>query len=121
MKVAVIGGTGYVGLVTGLGLAVHQNEVICADIDEKKIENLQNNILPIYEEGLEKLLEEAKRYKKIRFTTSIKDAVMESEVIIIAVGTPENRYGDPDMSYMLRALKSIANHMDKYKDRKSVV
>lgn len=115
MNVAVIGGTGYVGLVTGIGLAIHGNNVICADIDGKKINDLNNNVLPIYEEGLDSLLEDAKRSKKIRFTTCIKDAVTESEIIVIAVGTPERKNGGADMSYLISALRSIANCMDEYK------
>ncbi len=115
MNVAVIGGTGYVGLVTGIGLAVHGNNVICADIDEKKIINLNNNVLPIYEDGLPSLLEEAKMKNKIRFTTCIKDAVTESEIIMIAVGTPESKNGGTDLSHLINAWRSIAACMNGYK------
>lgn len=115
MKISVIGGTGYVGLVTGIGLAAYENDVICADIDEEKIENLKKGILPIYENGLEELLIKAVLNKKIRFTACIKTAVVESEIIIIAVGTPENRYGDTDLSQIVRVAKSVAGHINEYK------
>lgn len=115
MKVAVIGGTGYVGLVTGIGLAAHQNDVICVDIDRRKVNEMNNNILPIHEEGLSNLLKEAKKNNKIRFTSRIKDAVAESTIIIVAVGTLENKNGDADMSYLFKALKTIADSINEYK------
>lgn len=115
MKVAVIGGTGYVGLITGVGLAAHQNDVICADIDERKVKEINNNIPPIYEENLNSLLEEARKNNKLRFTSRIREAVVESRIIIIAVGTPENKNGDIDLTYLLRALKAVASFMNDYK------
>lgn len=115
MRLSIIGGTGYVGLVTGIGLASVGNDVICADIDEKKIEGLNNNVLPIHEEGLYDLLLEVKANNKITFTNCIKTAVTESDIIMIAVGTPENKNGDSDLSQIVKALKSVAGYMDTYK------
>lgn len=115
MKVSIIGGTGYVGLVTGAGLAACGNEVICADIDETKIDGLCKGVLPIYERGLEEIISKAMNENKLRFTTSIANAVAESEIIMIAVGTPENHYGDTDLSQLVRAVKSIAFNMNEYK------
>jgi len=115
MNVSVIGGTGYVGLVTGIGLAVMGNRVICADIDENRIENLNKGIFPIYEEGLEELLAKAQKNGEIIFTKCIKTAIVQSEILMIAVGTPEGKYGGTDMTQVLRALKAISNHIDRYK------
>lgn len=115
MKVAVIGGTGYVGLVTGIGLAVHRHRITCADIDSERVRELNKGILPIYEENLNEMLEEAQKNGNIRFTSCTRDAVVESQVIIIAVGTPENRSGEADLTHLLRALKEIAYHMNDYK------
>ncbi len=115
MKVAVIGGTGYVGLVTGIGLASVGHNVICADIDEGKICDLNKGILPIYEKGLIKLLKKARKKNAITFTTSVASAVKSSNIIIVAVGTPENRYGDADMSQIFKALKAIAANINSYK------
>ncbi len=115
MKISVIGGTGYVGLVTGAGFAAHQHEVVCADIDERKIEGLNQGILPIYEEGLEELVLKARQEKKISFTSDIGKAVAEADVIFVAVGTPEGRNGETDVSHLFRAFKSIAEHIQGYK------
>ncbi|MCX7709163.1 MAG: UDP-glucose/GDP-mannose dehydrogenase family protein [Clostridia bacterium] len=115
MNVAIIGGTGYVGLVTGVGLAAHNHQVICADINETKINGLNNGILPIYEEGLSDLLSEVKARKKIHFTSNISAAVEASDIIFVSVGTPEGKNGETDISQLVRALKSIANNMNTYK------
>lgn len=115
LKVSIIGGTGYVGLITGLGLAVHGNDVICMDTDHRKIGALNSDELPIYEEGLAELLREAKARNKVAFTTDIKTAVKESDILMLAVGTPETKNGDTDMSQLIKALKSIAGHIDNYK------
>ncbi len=115
MKVAVIGGTGYVGLVTGIGLAIHRHQVVCADIDSERVRELNRGILPIYEENLEEMLEEARKTNHIYFTSCIRDAVVGAEVIIMAVGTPENKNGDADLTYLLRALKEVAHFISGYK------
>ena len=87
MKIA-IAGAGYVGLVTGACLAELGNDVICADIDESKIDKLNNNIIPIYEPGLEELVVRNKKERRLEFTTDLKKAIKESEIIFICVGTP---------------------------------
>ncbi len=115
MRVSIIGGTGYIGLVTGIGLAAGGHNVICADIDRVKIEKLERDILPIYEEGLDILLQKAKMDGNIRFTDSIDTAVKESDIVMIAVGTPEGANGETDMSQMLNALTSVAAAIDRHK------
>lgn len=115
MKVTVIGGTGYIGLVTGLGLAVHGNEVICVDIDQTKIDGLKQDILPIYERGLDELLAEAKELATITFTTAAEFAIRQSDIIMIAVGTPAMASGATDMRQITTALKQVAQAIDRYK------
>ena len=88
MHVAVIG-TGYVGLVVGACLAETGNDVICADIDEEKIARLCRGEIPIYEPGLEPLVVRNLQEGRLRFTTDVGEAVRKSEIIFIAVGTPE--------------------------------
>jgi UDPglucose 6-dehydrogenase len=115
MNVSIIGGTGYVGLITGLGLAIHGNEVICMDNDTRKITALNMGELPIYEEGLAELLKEATVRNKVFFTDCLKTAVNKSEIIMIAVGTPESKNGETDLSHLVQALKSVAHQMDSYR------
>ncbi|MDR3601115.1 MAG: UDP-glucose/GDP-mannose dehydrogenase family protein [Desulfosporosinus sp.] len=115
MNVSIIGGTGYVGLITGLGLAIHGNNVICMDTDLRKIETLNNGELPIYEEGLAELLKEATDRNKIVFTNCLKTAVNKSELIMLAVGTPEGKNGETDLSHLVQALKLVANQIDSYR------
>lgn len=103
----IIGGTGYVGLVTGLGFAAKGHEVVCADIDSAKIERIKSGQLPIFENGLEELLINAVKEKTITFTDCIKEAVVYSDIIMIAVGTPEGKNGKADMSHFLKAVKSV--------------
>jgi UDPglucose 6-dehydrogenase len=112
MRISVIG-TGYVGLVTGVCIADLGNEVTCVDIDENKIENLKKNILPIYEPGLEELVKRNK--KRLNFTTNIKEAVRNAEIIFIAVGTPPRHNGDADLSYVKEVAKSIGKNINGYK------
>ncbi|MFC1841571.1 UDP-glucose dehydrogenase family protein [Candidatus Dependentiae bacterium] len=101
-KVTIIG-TGYVGLIVGAGLADKGHQVICADIDAKKIADLKNGIMPIFEPGLEELVK--KNANNISFTTDVKSAIKNSEIIMIAVGTPTKENYESD----LRALHAVAN------------
>ena len=90
MKIVVVG-TGYVGLVAGACLAETGNDVIGADVDAAKIDGLNRNVLPIYEPGLEDLVERNQAAGRLRFTTDVANAIAESEVVFIAVGTPPGR------------------------------
>jgi len=115
VKISIIGGTGYVGLITGLGLAVHGHDVICMDGDSSKLNKLNNGELPIFEESLHELLKEATDRNKVVFTNNIKTAVRESDIIMIAVGTPESKNGETDMSQLILALKLVAGYINNYK------
>ena len=113
MKVTVIG-TGYVGLVTGTCFADMGNDVCCVDIDSKKIDNLKNGIIPIYEPGLEELVKSNYTEGRLTFTTDIKEPVSSSLFVFIAVGTPPGEDGSADLSYVLKAAEDVARVMDKY-------
>lgn len=114
MKIAVIG-TGYVGLTSGVCFSELGNEVICVDIDSRKIDQLNSGIMPIYEPGLEELVARNVASERLAFTTDIRTAVKTSDIIIIAVGTPSLPNGDVDLSYVYTAAKQIASSMDSYK------
>jgi UDPglucose 6-dehydrogenase len=111
MHVAVIG-TGYVGLVVGAGLADSGNDVICADIDEAKIARLNAGEIPIYEPGLETLVERNLEDGRLRFWTDVEAAVRESEVIFIAVGTPPGEDGSADLQHVLSVADTIGRSMN---------
>jgi UDPglucose 6-dehydrogenase len=110
MNISVVG-TGYVGLVVGACLAETGNTVTCADIDERKIEGLKNNVLPIYEPGLEPLVERNQKEERLRFTTDLKGAIESAEVVFIAVGTPPGEDGSADLKYVLQVARTIGKHM----------
>jgi UDPglucose 6-dehydrogenase len=114
MNIAIVG-SGYVGLVTGVCLAQIGHQVICVDIDEEKIKRLRQGKIPIYEPGLDDLLKENLKNKRITFTTSIKDATRKSTAIFIAVGTPSKKNGDADLTYVENVARQIAVNMDGYK------
>ena len=114
MKVCVIG-SGYVGLVAGACFAEYGNDIICVDIDEKKINNLKNGIIPIYEPGLSEMVSHNVRRKRLEFTTSLKDGVEKSDIIFIAVGTPTGAEGEADLSMVLSVAKEIGRAMNGYK------
>jgi UDPglucose 6-dehydrogenase len=109
MKVAVIG-TGYVGLVLGACLADTGNDVICADLDEAKIAGLKANVLPIFEPGLDVIVERNQRSARLTFTTDVATAVRFAQFVFIAVGTPADEDGSADLSYVLAAAKTIAEN-----------
>jgi len=112
MKIAVIG-TGYVGLTTGVCLAELGHNVICNDIDAEKIAKLHQGICPIFEAGLPELL--TKHLKgNLSFTTSIKDAIKDAEVIFICVGTPPKKGGLPNLSFMKNVVRDIGKSLDHY-------
>ncbi len=112
MKIAIIG-TGYVGLTTGVCLASLGHKVICVDKIENKIQQLKRGISPIYEPNVSQFL---KKYKKnINFTKDLADAVLKSEVIFVAVGTPSKKDKSIDLSYVKQAIKEIAKQLNAYK------
>jgi UDPglucose 6-dehydrogenase len=114
MHIAVIG-TGYVGLVTGACFAEFGVEVTCVDVDTKKIDGLNNGIIPIYEPGLDKIVEKNVKAGRLHFTTDIRSAVEQALVVFLAVGTPPQDDGSPDMSYYYGAARDIAGAMNGYK------
>ncbi len=113
MNISVIG-TGYVGLVTGTCFAEMGNNVICVDIDEKKVRDLKNGIIPIYEPGLEKMVLENHQKGTLDFTTDIKEALDKTDICFIAVGTPMGEDGSADLQYVLAVAKSIGEHMSHH-------
>lgn len=114
MNVSVIG-TGYVGLVTGACLAGSGNNVTCVDIDEGKIKSLADGHVPFYEPSLEDLVRKNTKEGRLRFTTDIKGAIQDSDLIFIAVGTPPNSDGSVNMEAVLSVARSIGECIDGYK------
>lgn len=114
MKVTVIG-TGYVGLVAGLGFAKWGNDVVCLDVVEEKIEKLRQGICPIYEPGATTQLQEGLAGGRLRFTCDTAEAVRHGTLIFIAVGTPEREDGSADLRYVEAAADSVADHMEDSK------
>ena len=111
MKIAVIG-SGYVGLVAGACFAESGNDVVCADIDQAKIDGLNNGHIPIYEPGLEPLILSNLALKRLLFTTDVASAVRASHVIFIAVGTPPGEDGSADLQHVLAVARTIGQSMD---------
>jgi len=114
MNIAIVG-SGYVGLVSGVCFAQIGHKVICVDIDEEKIKKLRMGKVPIYEPGLEVLLKKHLKNKRLKFTTSIKEATQKSTAIFIAVGTPSKKNGDADLTYVENVARQIASNMNDYK------
>ncbi|MDO3625509.1 UDP-glucose/GDP-mannose dehydrogenase family protein [Mucilaginibacter sp. BT774] len=114
MKIAVVG-TGYVGLVTGTCLADTGNQVICVDINEKKVEMMKNGQVPIYEPGLEQLFNRNINQNRLHFTTNLAEAIVEAKIIFLALPTPPGGDGAADLSYVLGAAKDIAKLIREYK------
>ncbi|MEJ5301000.1 MAG: UDP-glucose/GDP-mannose dehydrogenase family protein [Thermodesulforhabdaceae bacterium] len=116
MKIAVVG-TGYVGLVSGAGFADFGHEVVCIDKDVSKIENLKAGRIPIYEPGLDEMVEKNRRAGRLSFTTDMKEALRDAQVVFIAVGTPASRRGDgyADLTYVYEVAKEIAPLLNDYR------
>ena len=114
MKLAVVG-TGYVGLVAGTCLAESGNDVICVDIDAKKIDLLNTGKVPIYEPGLEEMVRRNAEDQRLSFTTDLDQAVKSSEVVFVAVGTPQGPTGQANLEYVKATVKGIAKALNGHK------
>ena len=114
MRVTIFG-SGYVGLVTGACLADAGNDVLCVDVDEKKIEGLKQSIVPIHEPGLDALIKGNIEAERLKFTTSAKEGVDHGLFQLIAVGTPPDEDGSADLKYVLAVARSIGEHMNEYR------
>ncbi len=115
MKNIVVIGTGYVGLVSGAGMSDFGNNVCCVDVDKDKIDSLQNGIIPIYEPNLKELVDRNVKSKRLKFSINIEDAIKSAEVIFIAVGTPEDKNGNADLTYVLQVAELIGKSLNSYK------
>ena len=114
MKIAVIG-TGYVGLVVGACFAENGNDVICVDNDAAKIRGLQRGRIPIYEPGLEEMVRRNRAEQRLAFTTALARAVRASQIVFIAVGTPQGEDGSADLQHVLDVARAVAKAMNGYK------
>ena len=110
MNVAVVG-TGYVGLVSGTCFAQMGVNVICIDINEEKINNLNNGIIPIYEPGLDELIKKNVEDGRLHFSTSLKDSLKNNEIVFIAVGTPPGEDGSADLKYVLEVAREFGRNI----------
>ena len=115
MKRITIIGTGYVGLVSGAGISDFGHQVVCADIDAEKIEQLQKGAIPIYEPGLEELVKRNVASQRLSFTVDVNQAVRDAEVIFIAVGTPQGDNGEADISAVEAVARTIGENLNSYK------
>ncbi len=114
MKITVIG-TGYVGLVTGACLAEYGNDVLCLDLDQRKIDILRAGGIPIYEPGLEDVVARNVEAGRLRFSTDIEESVAHGTVQFIAVGTPPGEDGSADLQYVTAAARNVGKYMTDYK------
>jgi len=114
MKISVIG-TGYVGLVTGTCFAETGNHVICVDIDAAKVQSMQAGEIPIYEPGLETLFHRNIKQGNLEFTTNLKEAVEQSDIIFLALPTPPNEDGSADLKYVLQVAEDLGHIINGYK------
>ncbi|MFY7943357.1 MAG: UDP-glucose dehydrogenase family protein [Crocinitomicaceae bacterium] len=115
MKKITVVGTGYVGLVTGTCFAETGNQVICVDIDQKKVEKMKNGIIPIYEPDLDTLFERNINANRLSFTTSLEDGIKDAEIIFLALPTPPGEDGSADLSYILGVAEHLGKIMTDYK------
>ena len=113
MKIAVVG-TGYVGLVSGTCFAETGITVTCVDIDQKKIDNLKQGIIPIYEPGLENMVKSNVEKGLLFFSTNLKESIVDCDAVFIAVGTPPDEDGSADLQYVLAVADEIGQHMQDY-------
>ncbi|CAN5796121.1 UDP-glucose/GDP-mannose dehydrogenase family protein [soil metagenome] len=112
MNITVVG-SGYVGRVVGGCLAETGNAVVCADVDQAKIDGLRNNVLPIYEPGLDDYVERNQKQGRLSFTTNIGEAIASADVVFIAVGTPPDEDGSADLRHVLAVAEQIGRHMTR--------
>ena len=112
MNISVIG-TGYVGLVVGACLAETGNDVTCADTNAEKIEGLKQNVIPIYEPGLDSMVERNQQQGRLKFTTDVPGAIARADVVFIAVGTPPDEDGSADLRHVLGVADQIGTHMSR--------
>lgn len=115
MNICVVGGTGYVGLVTGLGFAEVGNNVINVDIDEKRIRMLQDGESPIHEEGIHEVLRRNLDAGRIHFSNDLSSGVADSDIVFIAVGTPSLEDGQADLSQIIQVAEDLSGCVDSYK------
>jgi len=113
MKIAVVG-TGYVGLVLGACLAENGNDVFCVDKDERKIATLESGKMPIYEPGLEEIVRRNVALERLSFSTDLPNAVRRSDIVFIAVGTPQGEDGSADLQHVLAVARDVGRAMNKY-------
>ncbi len=113
MKIAVVG-TGYVGLVTGTCFSETGNHVTCIDIDEKKVEKLKNQIMPIYEPGLDVLFERNIRQGRLSFTTDLAEGIKGAKIIFLALPTPPGEDGSADLKYVLKVADDLGPLLEEY-------
>ena len=113
MKIAVVG-TGYVGLVSGTCFAETGITVTCVDIDQKKIDDLNRGIIPIYEPGLENMVQHNVESGRLFFSTSLEESLVDCEAVFIAVGTPPDEDGSADLKYVLAVAEDIGRYMQDY-------
>ena len=113
MNIAVVG-TGYVGLVSGACFAEMGVNVTCVDVDRQKIERLLSGEIPIYEPGLDELVERNRRDGRLHFTTDLAECLSDVEIVFSAVGTPPDEDGSADLSYVLEVARTVGRNMDRY-------
>lgn len=113
MNIAIVG-TGYVGLVSGACFSEMGINVTCVDVDEKKIENLKNGVIPIYEPGLEEMVQKNMQAGRLKFVTNLADILDDVEIVFSAVGTPPDEDGSADLKYVLAVAKTIGENIKRY-------
>jgi len=113
MKITIVG-TGYVGLVTGTCFAETGIDVTCVDIDRSKIDKLNKGVIPIYEPGLEQMINRNRDKERIVFTTDLKESLSGCEILFIAVGTPPDEDGTADLKHVLNVAEEVGKHLEQY-------